>query len=174
MHLIKMMFAIMLFASCNSNNDSSNTNEDSSISSSNESPVVKDENKPVKNHAINVEGCYIKILKRDTMLLHVQQNGMNISGKMNFDNYEKDASSGEVKGVLEGDEIKLWYNFHSEGMRSVMELYFKIENNSLIRGIGSVGNKGDTAFFTDHAAIEYPADQSFDKIDCSKVADKYL
>jgi hypothetical protein len=174
MHLIKMMFAIMLFASSNSNNYSSNTNEDSSISSSNESPVVKDENKPVKNHAINVEGCYIKILKRDTMLLHVQQNGMNISGKMNFDNYEKDASSGEVKGVLEGDEIKLWYNFHSEGMRSVMELYFKIENNSLIRGIGSVGNKGDTAFFTDHAAIEYPADQSFDKIDCSKVADKYL
>jgi hypothetical protein len=174
MHLIKMMFAIMLFASCNSDNDSSKTNEDSTISSSNESPVVKDKNTSTKNNTIKVEGCYIKILQRDTMLLHVHQNGMNISGKMNFDNYEKDASSGEVKGVLKGDEIKLWYNFQSEGMHSVMELYFKVKDNTLTRGIGPIGNKGDTAFFTDHSAIEYPADQSFDKVDCSKVADKYL
>jgi hypothetical protein len=173
MRLIKMMFIIMLFASCNSN-DSSNTNEDSTISSSNESPVVKDKNASTNNDTINVKGCYLKISKRDTMVLHVQQNGMNISGKMNFDNYEKDASSGEVKGVLEGNEIKLWYNFQSEGMHSVMELYFKVEDNTLIRGIGPIGNKGDTAFFTDHSAIEYPADQSFDKMNCSKVADIYL
>ena len=173
MHFIFMMLAIMLFTSCNSNSDSS-TNGGSTISSSNDTPVVRDETKRVENNTINVEGCYIKILKRDTMLLHIQQNGINISGKMNFDNYEKDASSGEVKGLLESDEIKLWYNFQSEGMHSVMELYFKIKNNSLIRGIGPIGNKGDTAYFTEQAAIKYPADQSFDKIDCSKVTGKYL
>lgn len=168
-----IMFAVMLFTSCNSNSDS-NTNGDSTIYGSNDTPVITDVNKPVENHKKKVGGCYIKILMRDTMLLHIEQTGMNISGKMNFDNYEKDASSGEVKGLLEGDEIKLWYNFQSEGMHSVMELYFKIENNSLIRGIGPVSNKGDTAYFTDHSAIKYPADQSFDKIDCSKVAGKYL
>jgi hypothetical protein len=169
-----MILAMTLLASCNSHVDSTNKNGDSTISSSGENPVVSDRNTPTKSDTINVAGCYIKILKRDTMILHVKQSGINISGKMNFDNYEKDASSGEVKGVLEGEEIKLWYNFQSEGMHSVMELYFKIENNSLIRGIGPIDNKGDTAFFTDHSAITYPANQSFGKIDCSKLAGKYL
>ncbi len=116
----------------------------------------------------------MKILKRDTMVLHLQQHGDSVTGKMNFDNYEKDSSSGEVKGVVDGDVIKLWYSFQSEGMHSTAELFFKQENGSLIRGIGDIISKADTSYFTDHSAITYPPDQSFSKIICSNIPSTYL
>ena len=87
---------------------------------------------------------------------------------------KKDSSSGDVRGVVDGDIIKLWYSFQSEGMHSVAELFFKKENGSLIRGIGDINSKADTSYFANHAAITYPADQSFSKIDCSNIPSKYL
>jgi len=113
-------------------------------------------------------------LKRDTMLLHLQQNGETVLGKMNFDNYEKDGSTGTVSGVIENDIVKLWYNFQSEGMNSVMELYFKAADSSMVHGVGPMRNKADTAYFTDHSKIDYSKDQSLNKIDCSQVPKKYL
>ena len=93
---------------------------------------------------------------------------------MNFDNYEKDGSTGTVSGVIENDIVKLWYNFQSEGMNSVMELYFKAADSSMVQGIGLMRNKADTAYFTDHSKIDYSKDQSLNKIDCSQVPKKYL
>ena len=125
--------------------------------------------------AINkVDGCYMRILKRDTMLLHLQQNGNTVSGKMNFDNYEKDGSAGTVSGILENDIVKLWYNFQSEGMNSVMELYFKVSDSTMIQGVGPMDNKADTAYFTDHSKIDFAKAQSLNKIDCAQVPGKYL
>ena len=110
----------------------------------------------------------MRVLKRDTVLLNLQQNGANVSGTMNFDNYEKDSSIGEVKGSIENNVVKLWYDFESEGMHSVMELYFKIADSSLIQGIGSMANKADTAYFTDRSEITYFNGQALKKIPCSK------
>jgi hypothetical protein len=141
----------------------------------NENPVVKEDSAQVNSTGkINIAGCYIKILKRDTMVLHLQQTGTNVSGKMNFDNYEKDGSVGEVKGVIEKNTVKMWYSFQSEGMNSVMELYFMIEDSSVIQGVGPVITKGDTAYFADHSAINFSKDQAFTKTDCSFIPAKYL
>lgn len=165
------IFIIMMVTSCNSNSNSETRKTDSVV---NENTVEKDETKPPQKAETSFTGCYIKILKRDTMLLHLKQSGDSVFGKMNFDNYEKDSSSGEVSGVVDGDIIKLWYSFQSEGMHSIAELFFKKENESLLRGIGDISNKSDTSYFTDHSAIIYPADQSFNKVDCSEIPSKYL
>ena len=162
---------IMMITSCNSNTDSKIVRTDTIV---NENTVDVNKTRPSQKAAISFEGCYLKILKRDTMVLHLRQNGDSVSGKMSFDNYEKDSSSGEVFGVVDGDIIKLWYSFQSEGMHSVAELFFKKENGSLIRGIGDINSKADTSYFANHAAITYPADQSFSKIDCSNIPSKYL
>jgi hypothetical protein len=70
--------------------------------------------------------------------------------------------------------VKLWYDFQSEGMNSVMELYFKIDGSSMVQGVGPMDSKADTAYFTYHSRINYSKDQSLNKIDCAQVPEKYL
>ena len=160
-----------MVTSCNSNTNAETKNTDSAV---NKNTVEVNETKHPQKAATSFAGCYIKIIKRDTMLLRLRQSGDSISGKMNFDNFEKDSSSGDVSGVVDGDIIKLWYSFQSEGTHSIAELFFKKENESLVRGIGDISSKADTSYFTDPSAITYPADQSFNKIDCSDIPSKYL
>jgi hypothetical protein len=72
----------------------------------------------------------MKIIGRDTAILMLDQKGNMFTGKMLYDNYEKDGSRGTIKGKEDNEIIKLWYDFDSEGMHSVMEVYFKKETGS--------------------------------------------
>src|SRR5688572_14328144 len=78
-----------------------------------------------ENSMSGIEGCYMQVLARDTFAASLQQDGTNITGKLSFDNFEKDGSTGSVKGEREDNIIKLLYSFASEGTNSVMEIYFK-------------------------------------------------
>ena len=118
-------------------------------------------------------GCYIRVLNRDTLTASLQQSGNNITGKLTFDNYQKDGSTGKVEGTVEDGIMKLIYSFQSEGMNSVMEVYFKADGNSLIRGIGEIKVKGDTAMYANPASINYPSGEKLDKVACTSLAEKY-
>lgn len=120
----------------------------------------------------NIEGCYLQILNRDTFAASLQQQGKLVTGRISFDNYEKDASTGTVSGKLKDDILKLDYAFASEGMTSVMELYFKYKNGILVSGIGEMNTKGDTAYFVNPALIKYDG-SALQKVDCKNLADKY-
>ena len=115
-------------------------------------------------------GCYMKILGRDTAILRIEQKGLELTGKMLYDNFEKDGSRGTMKGKEDGEILKLWYDFNSEGMHSVMEVYFKKDNGRLLRGVGSMDQKTDTTYFT--SGINYSDKEAFNKIDCSIVEGK--
>ena len=123
--------------------------------------------------ATNTDECYWQIMQRDTFVASLAQNGNNITGKLSFNNFQKDKSSGTVRGSKDGDIIKLWYSFQSEGMQSVMELWFKKQGNALLRGIGPMANKGDTSYFSNAAVVEYSSGQKFSKVDCASIASKY-
>jgi hypothetical protein len=115
----------------------------------------------------NITGCYMKIVGRDTAILMLEQNGNEFSGKMIYDNYEKDGSRGKVKGKEDQGILKLWYDFDSEGMHSVTEVYFKKDNERLLRGVGSMDIKTDTAYFT--SGINYSDKEAFTKVDCKLI-----
>ena len=112
-------------------------------------------------------GCYMKIAGRDTAILMLEQKGKELSGKMIYDNYEKDGSRGIIKGKEEEEIIKLWYDFDSEGMHSVTEVYFKKDNGKLLRGVGAMDAKTDTAYFI--SGINYSEKEAFIKIDCELI-----
>jgi hypothetical protein len=118
----------------------------------------------------DVSGCYMKILGRDTAILMIEQKGFQLTGKMLYDNFEKDGSRGTVNGKEDTDIIKLWYDFNSEGMHSVMEVFFKKDNGRLLRGVGSMDVKTDTTYFT--SGINYSDKEAFNKVDCSMVESK--
>lgn len=117
--------------------------------------------------------CYMSVLQRDTMVACLQVKGNDVTGRLTFDNFEKDGSSGDVHGTWNKDTIKLWYDFNSEGMKSVMEVYFLQDGGKLYRGTGDVATKGDTAYFSGKDAMKYDDQQVFEKKECNSIDEKY-
>lgn len=154
----------ILFLSC-SNNPNGESSEE--ITKEKTDSIFQ---KPV---ADVVEGCFWSILKRDSLVASLSQYGNIITGKLSFDNFEKDGSSGPVSGSIDADIIRLWYTFKSEGIESVMEVWFKKQGNSLFRGIGPIAVKADTTYFKDVTAIEFISGQVLQKVDCNEVPAKY-
>lgn len=162
-----ILLCVVLF-SCNNNNSGKET-----IVTENKETNFKDNEVAEQPTAVNTSECYWQILKRDTLVAMLQQNGNTITGKLNFDNFEKDASSGPVTGMAENNILKLWYSFNSEGMHSVMEVWFKKEGTTLLRGTGEMGNKADTSYFTNPSGVVFTSNQVMNKVDCNEVPGKY-
>ena len=162
---MKHIFYILLFSKLVACNNST-TNDYSGNSKQSDSGKIISPN-VVDRPVPDVAGCYMKIVGRDTAILMLEQNGKEYSGKMVYDNYEKDGSRGTIKGKEEEGVLKLWYDFNSEGMHSVTEVYFKIDNGKLLRGIGDMDTKTDTAYFI--SGINYSDKEAFAKVDCGSI-----
>lgn len=120
----------------------------------------------VKEQA-DLSGCYIRVTGRDTLLLRINQNGDEISGTLEFDNFEKDSSSGSLKGKKSEDGIiHVYYDFFAEGMRSVREMYFKPGNKKLTMATGDMDYSGDTAYFINAPQLFYSQSDAITLIDC--------
>lgn len=81
--------------------------------------------------------CYLYAVGKDSIRLHLQRNGDQLTGRVAFDNFEKDSSEGTVSGRKVGDTIKLVYDFESEGMQSKRELFFLETGGELRMGLGN-------------------------------------
>ena len=164
LRLSSFVLFVFVLSSCN-NQESVNTTIDTTTTPG----VSNTENNT--SETPNIAGCYLRALQRDTLAASLQQNGNIITGKLTFDNYQKDGSTGTVEGLIENGVVKLVYRFQSEGMNSISELYFKIAGDKLIHGYGNVEVKGDSAFFPDPANISYK--DSLLKLPCSELAEKF-
>ncbi len=166
MYKLLILPAIIFFSACNSNSENNTVKSNRTSTEENVRSVTADKEADI------ISGCYMGILQRDTFAATLQQQGNNITGKLVFDNYEKDGSSGKVTGKLQGNILKLVYSFASEGMNSVMEVYFKYQDGQLTRGIGEMNNNADTVSYTNAAALQYNG-SVLKKISCANVASKY-
>ena len=161
---MKYILYILLFSKLIACNDSNQLNSKSTNSpSSNSSISPKPEEQPVND----IPGCYMKIIGRDTAILMLEQKGNMFTGKMLYDNYEKDGSRGTINGKEDKEIIKLWYDFDSEGMHSIMEVYFKKENGRLLRGVGDMDAKTDTTYFI--SGVNYSDKEAFTKVNCDMI-----
>jgi hypothetical protein len=161
--LFYLFLAISILSCNNSGEHAQNADTLSHI------PSKKDNLPAIRN---DINGCYISVSGRDTFVASLQETNNQVSGKLSFDNFEKDASSGKVSGTREGDVIKLVYSFQSEGMNSVMDVWFQVTDGRLVRGIGEIQTKGDTAYFADPSSITYTG-SVFEKTSCDDLDDKY-
>jgi len=161
---MKYILYILLFSKLIACSDNRQSNGAASQSSDNGITISP---KPEEHPVSDITGCYMKIIGRDTAILMLEQKGNMFTGKMLYDNYEKDGSRGTVKGKEDKEIIKLWYDFDSEGMHSVMEVYFKKENDKLLRGIGDMDAKTDTAYFI--SGVNYSDKEAFTKVDCDLI-----
>jgi hypothetical protein len=150
------LYFFLLLTACSNSSDPSDVNNDSSR-------VLINDNNGSMNEGLS--GCYRQVIGRDTILLQLEEYNARFTGKMEFDNFEKDASNGTVKGHLENGNIVLWYDFNSEGMQSVMEVILKPVSLGLIRAVGDVTSKGDTVLLN-HDKINFDPSNTLYQVDC--------
>lgn len=164
-----LLIIASLLAGIGCNDKSNNKNEAGTIPVEN---TNKTDTKPADTRLTVINGCYMQVLSRDTFAASLQQQGNTITGKLSFDNYQKDGSTGTVTGRVENDILKLMYSFASEGTNSVMEVYFKHHNGKLLRGTGDMDTRGDTVYFKDPSTLKYDG-STLQKLPCTSVPSKY-
>jgi hypothetical protein len=167
MRILLIFIGLASIISCNNNKENS-TAKDSTVTRLPTKPPVE-----IPDSIVNVSGCYMKKLSRDIYVLQLEQSGTTVTGKLQFDNYQKDDSKGTVKGIVDENIVKLWYDFTAEGMHSILEKYFKKQGDGLIHGIGDTEVKGDSAFYKNPAAINFEEKQLFTKVDCASIPEKF-
>ena len=160
MHKLIFNFFILFLLACN---ETSNTNAND-LYESDTTPLITDEGE--KN--VDLSGCYMRATGKDTLWLRLNQNDNEITGTMEFDNFEKDSSKGTIKGKkLEDGIIFVYYDFHSEGMKSVREIYFKPGNQKLRIATGDMDVKGDTSYFINAPKLFYSQSDALELVDCT-------
>ncbi|AHF16973.1 hypothetical protein NIASO_20875 [Niabella soli DSM 19437] len=90
-----------------------------------------------------------------------------MTGTMRFNHFEKDKSTGTIHGGFSADTLKLFYNFQSEGVNSVRQIYLKQVGDQLITGTGDEYIKADSALLKDPLKIQFNG-MVYTKVDCAK------
>ncbi len=156
----KLLLLLILFSQCKNTSDEKKDESDTS--------TIKQETEIV-NTQLKLDGCYRKITGRDTMLVSFKETNGEVSGKIRFDNYEKDSSHGTVNGTIKNGVAVLWYDFFSEGMKSHVQYVFKPVENGLLWGISELDYRNDSAHLKDIESIEYPTENFLEKLDCDLI-----
>jgi hypothetical protein len=158
-----LIISIFFLAACNDSSKTTSGDGDSTGAS-----IDAPGSNTASQDRTDVSGCYLQVVGRDSIHLTLQQQGDSLTGTMAFDNYQKDASRGTIKGSIQNGLVVLWYDFFSEGMRSMMEIILKPESGALIRGTGEMDYRGDTAVFKSHKGLDFDEKSRMLKTDCSE------
>jgi hypothetical protein len=111
-------------------------------------------------------GCYEMTMKRDTATLSLQVTDTVVSGRLRYDWNEKDGNVGTIQGVLRDSLIIAHYTFESEGLISMREVIFKIEDQTLLQGFGELEDRNGAYVFSNPAQVQYMKSTPFIKVDC--------
>jgi len=112
----------------------------------------------------SILGCYVARLSRDVYVMQVVTDTNDVvSGRLAFNNYEKDSSSGSFEGTYTNGVLLGNYSFDSEGSHSDMQVIFKKVGDTFVRGYGDEKNQRDDGTFIDLSKINYDANSTFIK-----------
>jgi len=133
-----LLAAAMLASSCgNTNNKQTLT---SSTTSSEES----------------LKGCYIAVIKRDTIQLAITEvKGNQIRGSLVYNFWEKDRSKGTFTGEYNDSVLLANYVFNAEGTTSERPVIFKKVSEGFLEGFGETKTEENREVFADPDAVEF-------------------
>lgn len=101
----------------------------------------------VTNTEETVSGCYIGYLGKDVFTLSITSlQEESIEGGLYIKNFEKDSSTGTIKGTYTNGILLADYTFLSEGTVSTGQVIFKRLGEDFIRGYGKPDDATGTRF----------------------------
>ena len=130
--LFFILISLTLTISCNSGeNESENKDSQAGDSKKQSSPL----------------NCYRWANAGDTILLKLIHVGDAITGTLVYDHKEKDDNKGTIQGSMRGNLFVADYTFQSEGVQSVRQVAFKLEQDSFIEGYGDIHSQNGKMLF---------------------------
>ena len=135
-----------------------------------ESNNEKVETKPVATETTvapaSLNGCYEMVISGDTAFMNIEQSSDNLNGVLKYKRKDKDSNNGKIVLTKTGNRAEGFYTFQSEGLTSVRQIVFKINNNSFAEGYGNIEMKNDTAVFKYPHALNFEEKHTFNKVTC--------
>ena len=112
--------------------------------------------------------CYLSVIGKDSLnLSYTLYPTDSVKGKMSYDNFEKDGSTGNVYGIKSGDTLKLTYDMFSEGMHSLIDVRFLTKDNKLYEGITAMKQKNDsTMIIVNDKNVDYKSGRVLSPVKC--------
>lgn len=93
----------------------------------------------------SIVGTYIGHLANDVYILSIlSEQGGSFTGTLDIKNFEKDSSTGTLKGTYKNGYLLADYTFQSEGTESVNWVAFKKIDGGFIRGSGNINPETKT------------------------------
>lgn len=135
----------------------------------------KEENKkPIDTAApeaaamVSGRSCYEYVKGRDTVTLALAMNANNANGELIYNLDGKDRNQGTFSGTFIGDTLYADYSFNAEGMRSIRETVFLLQNGDLIQGFGEMVETGNKQSFKDPKNINFDRSLVLSKVGCKQ------
>jgi len=112
--------------------------------------------------------CYLSVVGKDSLnLSYTLYPTDSVKGKMSYDNFEKDGSTGKVYGIKSGDTLKLTYDMFSEGMHSLIDVRFLTKDNKLYEGITALKQKNDsTMIIVNDKSVDFESGRVLSPVKC--------
>lgn len=122
-----------------------------------ESPAVENEEKLA---------CYAMLNEKDTVRLSLEKTGNSVSGTLIYQLYEKDKNIGTIEGVMRGDTLLANYDFASEGVQSVRQVAFLMQDNLVMEGYGPMEERDGALQFIAVDSLQFGKGVQLLRVQC--------
>lgn len=117
-----------------------------------------------KTTASTPTDCYAADLEGNKIEMQLQYNADDITGTLTYAFIEKDINVGTFKGKLANNILIADYTFQSEGVTSVRQIAFKLQDDQFVEGYGELYDNGTK--FKYPTKLEFNSNMPLKKIDC--------
>lgn len=115
---------------------------------------------------IPAQTCYASSTGKDSVFLKTERFPNVVTGTLEYRFYEKDRSMGEIEGKLFGDTLIADYTFASEGIKSVRQVVFLLQNDLAIEGYGEMAKKDGKLIFKNIKEVKFGNSFKLHKTSC--------
>lgn len=160
-NIVVVLLVVISFVSCNKK-------ETSSYTIIPEDTIHQNYPETFEPKKDTLQFCYLSVVGKDSLLFsYTLYPTDSVKGKMSYDNFEKDGSTGKVYGVKSGDTLKLTYDMFSEGMHSLIDVRFLMKDNKLYEGITVLKQKNDsTMIIVNDKSVDFESGRVLSPVKC--------
>ncbi len=151
MTLKKYLAVICLIVSGACNQSATNGSESDATQTVQENTKAGEEMKTM----IPESGCYAGTIGKDSMFIKIEVFPNVVTGKLEYNFYEKDDNIGNIDGEMHGDTLIANYTFNSEGSSSVRQVAFLVQDETLREGYAPMEDKQGKMVFTDLSQLKF-------------------
>lgn len=136
--------------------------------SCNEKQIKPDKNISTETQKIMIpkSNCFASLIQKDSIWLKIEVFPNVTTGILKYQIFEKDKNTGTLEGTFDGNKLFAEYTFTSEGVQSIREVAFMINDDTAIEGFGEMEEVNGKIVFKDKSQIDFSKGIQFSKINC--------